>query len=426
MLAVAGAKGGCGKTTTTIGIAEAFARAGVRAVALDADRQLPNLHVIGDVDREPTLAATDEGETLSALATQSPRESAAGLLPAPLPSESVAFESALSQPADDSTQVVVDCPSGAGPDAVEPLSAADHVIVVTTDTERSIEGATATVDMADHLDVPVTGIVMNQSESVPQALVDTTDRPILATIPDREAPLTHPETRAAYDRLASELLGRWDMAESPKSVDRLATGIDPLDAGLGGGIPHGSVVGVVAEPDSQSEQFLYALTDARGTLYLTVERSSSLVREAIDAAAVRTGDPTVRHLDETDVLSGALEYLETLPDGANLVIDSMETIERTDRDRFRDFMNALVDHVRETDSVVFLHCLDTPNNPDIRPLTIHFADLVFEFEASMSVAGMSQHVTVPKIRGEPIPAETIELDLVAESVIPTRLPSVGD
>jgi len=425
MLAVAGTKGGCGKTTTAIGIAEAFARADVPAVAVDADRQLPNVHVIGDVDREPTLATIDEGDAVSDVAARSPRESNAQLLPAPLSSETVPFESTLSRVADAPARAVIDCPSGAGPDGVEPLSVADRAIVVTTDAKRSIEGARVTVEMAGRLDVPVAGIVVNQCESVPPTIVEATDSPILGAVPDRPDPLTHPETRAAYDRIAAELTNRWD-SKVPDATDRFTTGIDSLDAQLGGGIPNGSVVSVVAEPNSQSEQLLYALTAARGTLYLSVERSQSLVQEAVETAAVTPGEPVIRHLDGPDILSEAMEFVESLPDGANLVIDSMDLVERADRERFQKFMNGLLDRVRETESVVFLHCLDSEDEPALRPLTTHFADLVFELEVTMNVAGVSQRLTVPKHRGEPIPQETIELDLIAESVLPTRKQSVGD
>ncbi|WEL17701.1 RecA-superfamily ATPase implicated in signal transduction, inactivated [Halorhabdus sp. SVX81] len=426
MLAVAGTKGGCGKTTTAIGIAEGFARADIPAVAIDADRQLPNIHVIGGVDREPTFASLADGDGLSTV-SPSPREPTAGLLPAPLPTEDVALESVLDRLANSSVRTVVDCPSGAGPDAVDPLSAADRVIVVTTDTTRSIEGAKATIDMADRLDVPVAGIVLNQCDRVSPSLVEAIDQPILAAIPDRESPLEHPETCEAYDRIASELSNRWAVTNgSPAAADRLTTGIEPLDAALGGGIPHGNVVAVLAEPPSQSEQLLYALTAARGTLYLTVERSRSHIEESIDTAPVTAGNPSIRQLDAPAVLSEANDYVESLPDGANLVIDSMDAFERTDREQFQAFMNGLAEHVRRTESIAFLHCLDSENPPDLRPLTIHFADLVLEFEASMDVTGISQQVTVPKVRGEPLPAETIDLDLVAESVLPTRSPSHGD
>ncbi|CCQ32353.1 ATPase protein [Halorhabdus tiamatea SARL4B] len=427
MLAVAGTKGGCGKTTVAIGIAEAFARADVPSVVVDADRQLPNLHVIGDVDRDPTSGRVPDAEDPSTVAVESPREPTARLLPAPLPDEDVSVDAVLARLAESSRQTIVDCPSGAGPDAVDPLSAADRAIVVTTTSSHSIEAATATVDMASHLDVPVAGLVVNQSERVPPSLVEATDRPVLGTIPDRASPLTHPDTCDAYDHIAAELTNRWPVTDGTTvAADRQRTGLDALDAGLGGGIPHGSVVAVIAEPSSQAEQFLYALTDARGTLYLTVERSPSLVRDSIESAAVPTGDPTIRRLDPDEIYTEATGFLETIPDGANLVIDPIDAFERTDREQYRRFMNGLLEHVRETESVAFVHCLDSEEPPSLRPLTVHFSDLVFEFEASMSVAGMAQCVTVPKVRGEPVPAATIELDLIDESVIPSRLPSHSD
>ncbi|MDZ5813368.1 P-loop NTPase, partial [Halorubrum sp. AD140] len=43
MIAVAGGKGGSGKTTTTLGLARALSRRGAPVVAADADWDLPNL-----------------------------------------------------------------------------------------------------------------------------------------------------------------------------------------------------------------------------------------------------------------------------------------------------------------------------------------------------------------------------------------------
>jgi len=83
MIAIAGAKGGCGKTVTTIGLAEAVGRRGTTSIAVDADCQLPNLHVVGGVDRTPTLAALESDADVESVVQRSPRTSNVGLLSAP-------------------------------------------------------------------------------------------------------------------------------------------------------------------------------------------------------------------------------------------------------------------------------------------------------------------------------------------------------
>jgi len=168
MIAIAGSKGGCGKTVTTIGLTEAFAGQGWRrspSTPIDNSQTSTSR----GVDREPTLAAlesadrptaseastTERTTELQSIAHQSPRASNAGIVPAPMPSERGAIESVLETLDTETVQPFVDCPSGAGPDVVEPLSAADGVIVVTTATERSISAAETTIEMARRLEAPI-------------------------------------------------------------------------------------------------------------------------------------------------------------------------------------------------------------------------------------------------------------------------------
>jgi septum site-determining protein MinD len=51
MLVIAGGKGGCGKTTTALGLAAVLAERGAPAVVADADRDMPDLHALAGVRR---------------------------------------------------------------------------------------------------------------------------------------------------------------------------------------------------------------------------------------------------------------------------------------------------------------------------------------------------------------------------------------
>src|SRR6056297_764198 len=61
MLAVAGGKGGAGKTTTTLGLAAALGRQRRGVLAVDADREMPDLHAMAGLARTPGLDAVAEG-----------------------------------------------------------------------------------------------------------------------------------------------------------------------------------------------------------------------------------------------------------------------------------------------------------------------------------------------------------------------------
>ena len=150
--------------------------------------------------------------------------------------------------------------------------------------------------------------------------------------------------------------------------------------------------------------------ERRGRLKFYRLHNDPFNRKLFDClAAVPTGDPTIRQLDTAEIYAEATDFLETIPKGANLVIDPIDAFERTERGQYRTFMNGLLEHVRETQTVAFVHCLDSEEPPSLRPLTIHFSDLVFEFDASMSVAGIVC-VVVPTPRSAsdvPIPTNRV-------------------
>lgn len=202
-------------------------------------------------------------------------------------------------------------------------------------------------------------------------------------------------------------------------VGRLETGIDVLDRKLDGGLPPGCVVAYTADPASQSELLLYELTAARGTLYLTTERSDKLVRHAIETSMARVGSPTVRHLTAEDSLEEASRLISALPDGANLIVDTMDVLERTDRDRYVSFLNELKMHMLETGSIAILHCLTGPGEPENRSATTHVSDVVFDLKTTVGAAELENHLTIPKFRGGGAPTESIKLELTEAVEIDT-------
>lgn len=422
MIAIAGAKGGCGKTTTTLGLAEGFARTGTPAIAVDADRQLPNLHVIGCVDREPTLAARSAEESIRSIAQPSPRASSAGIVPAPKSADRVDIESAFSGPEDDSIQTIVDCPSGAGPDVIEPLSGADGVIVVTSDGGRSLAAAETTVEMARRLGVPVLGTVLNRCADVPEAVESWVDVPVLGVVPEAESPLTDEETTTAYEAIVETLRTRNATSRTPPEYndDLLPTGIDRLDRRLGGGLAPGSIVALTGEPASQSEQFLYGATAPRGTLYLSTERTAANVSRAIESSSVESGNPTIRHLSGSEPLEDAATMIDKLPDGATLVVDLVDALERHDRLAYVTFLNELKERMVETGSIAFLHCLDGADRPDNRSTTVHAVDAVFDLQMAVSGIGtdVEHYLSIPKFRHDSAFTETIELDFEEPKPVP--------
>ncbi|ELZ85027.1 hypothetical protein C453_10615 [Haloferax elongans ATCC BAA-1513] len=202
-------------------------------------------------------------------------------------------------------------------------------------------------------------------------------------------------------------------------MNRLATGIDILDRQLGGGIPAGSVVLLTADPASQSELFLYELTSTRGTLWLTTLRSEVAVRDALDRCPMPTGNPTVRDVGGDAPLDVANKLVRDLPEGANLVIDVVDMLERAEPPRFRKFLNDLQTHMVNTRGLTVLHGLKGESVPENRDLTEHMADIVFDLDTKIDGSEIENRLAVPKFRGGQALDETIKLRLAERVSVDT-------
>lgn len=245
MLAVAGGKGGCGKTTTTVGLALAADRAGWACLAVDADRDVPDLHRVAGVERTtvegsiaqepaegPRSARDRSGESPagSADGRSVPRTEPTGarsitdpeptgarpipgteqaaVLPAPRPAadvDPVADASTFARHRRRRELVLLDCPAGGGPDAAAPMRAADRTVVVATPDRASLRDAAKTAAMSRAIGTPVAGAVLTRTESVPDGVGSLLDAPVLTAVPAVDAPLRSPRTESAYSTVLSRL-----------------------------------------------------------------------------------------------------------------------------------------------------------------------------------------------------------------------------
>ena len=191
----------------------------------------------------------------------------------------------------------------------------------------------------------------------------------------------------------------------------LSTGIDILDRRLGGGIPPGSIMLLAADPASQSELFLYELTDVRSTLYLTTIRSDQAVRDALDRTTGPVGDPTIRDVGGNAPLDTANRFIRDLPEGANLIIDAVDVLEGTEPARYRQFLNELQTHMVNTGGLAVVHGMKGDTKPENRGFTTHMADIVFDLRTRIDGSEIETRLAVPKFRGGRPPEETIKLRL---------------
>lgn len=199
----------------------------------------------------------------------------------------------------------------------------------------------------------------------------------------------------------------------------LETGIEVLDRRLGGGVPAGSTVALVAPPSSGAELLLYELTGARPTLYLSTVRSATAVRDALDATAAPTGDPTVAELVGGEVLDDANRAVGRLGDGQALLVDPVDPLESRQTGRYVRFLNDLQNQLQNTKGCAILHCLADDEHPPNRRLTLHAADVVFDLETEMRGNSLVTRLTVPKNRGGRAVTDEIKLELIDRVAVDT-------
>jgi len=204
MLAVAGGKGGVGKTTTAVGLGRVLARGGRRPLLVDCDTGMPDLaRVAGlpDPERGAGLAAVAEG-TSPGEAAREPPDGPAVLPPGGVDAGDLG---AALAGVDWPGPVVLDCPAGAGRGAALPLRAADRVVVVSTARRASLRDAAKTAAMARALGGEVAGVVVTRRAEPPDGVDRLLGAPALAAVPDTDEPAV--EALSAYERAVARLFG---------------------------------------------------------------------------------------------------------------------------------------------------------------------------------------------------------------------------
>ncbi|WP_435358554.1 MinD/ParA family ATP-binding protein [Haloarchaeobius sp. DFWS5] len=204
MLAVAGGKGGVGKTTTALALAATLARRRSPVRVVDTDCDMPDLHTMAGCARQPTLSAVLDGDRVP----DQPVPSLSGVRVVPAPTAAVktsVADALVALAARDSCQTVVDTPGGAGPEAVTPLRAVDSVLLVSDATPQSLSDCAKTAAMARELDARVVGVVLTATTTLPDGVSDLLDAPVLTAVPPARRPLDEAGVWAAYAEATQRL-----------------------------------------------------------------------------------------------------------------------------------------------------------------------------------------------------------------------------
>ncbi|WP_284010217.1 MinD/ParA family ATP-binding protein [Haloarcula pelagica] len=237
--AVAGAKGGVGKTTTSINLGAALSAEGYDVAVVELDLAMANLVDFLDVDIDVTVATTLHdvlgAETAVEDATY-PAVDGLDVVPSGTELDGYARTDLARLPAVVETlreqydAVLMDTPAGLSEETLRPMQLADAVVLVSTPRVSSIRNADNTRELADRVETEVRGLVLTMSGtgSSPGAdrIASFLDVDLLGHVPDDDA-VPHAQDRGspvvedaprsgaavAYRKIARRLVGATSTAE---------------------------------------------------------------------------------------------------------------------------------------------------------------------------------------------------------------------
>lgn len=179
MLAVAGGKGGCGKTTIALGVAAVLGERSPVTV-VDADVDMPDLHVETATPASPGLDGLAAGEPVDGCRHAAMEYPGVSVVPAGTAADSI--QRGIERLRHIDEHVIIDTPAGASVNVTVPLGIAERVVLVSTPTRESLVDVAKTAELARSLGTPIVGLVCNRSDgSIDQSVLF--DCEILAHVP---------------------------------------------------------------------------------------------------------------------------------------------------------------------------------------------------------------------------------------------------
>ncbi|WP_324759215.1 P-loop NTPase [Haloarcula sp. GH36] len=193
---VAGAKGGVGRTTTSINLGVALANAGHDAAVLELDLAMANLTEFLDVEATTTLHGVLAGEATVADATY-PAAGGLSLVPSGTSLEGYARTDLSTLPGVVDTlrerhdAILVDTPAGLSEETVRAMELADEAVLVSTPRVSSVRNANETLPLAGHVETAVSGLILTKSGAGIPAVADHVasclDVSVLGRVPEDDA-----------------------------------------------------------------------------------------------------------------------------------------------------------------------------------------------------------------------------------------------
>lgn len=192
------------------------------------------------------------------------------------------------------------------------------------------------------------------------------------------------------------------MASPDDSDVALTTGMKSLDNQLeGNGLFAGTIVTIVAPPNSSGEHLLYNMVGGRDTHYLSTVRDVETIKETLRLVSPQLDKANVEYIDDYLPTEKAQQNLldADLPEHGSIVVDPVNFFERDEPSAYRDFLKTFRKRVKETGSIGLLHANVEPNSPDLRWLTLQMSDAIFVIKHRENHEKVEDHLLIPKLYG---------------------------
>jgi len=266
--AVAGGKGGVGKTTTALNVGVALKRNGYDVIVVDADLGMADLGRLMDVDTDPGIhgvlagdaapmeALVDGPEDIQLLPGQADLDALQRADPAKLPT-------VFDRLTDLAEFVLVDTSAGLSHEVLVSLGAADGVLLLTTPKNTALGDAERTAELAEQVDGTLLGTVVTRAkhDSDLDAIAARTGTAVVSTVAEdaevTEQGIVGEDTRAGpgYQHVA-DVLEAAEFADEPVAAARsldAPTLPDPIEEPEPASTPEKSAQASTADGDTDDE-----------------------------------------------------------------------------------------------------------------------------------------------------------------------------
>jgi len=210
-----------------------------------------------------------------------------------------------------------------------------------------------------------------------------------------------------------------------ETVNR-TTSISVLDRSLGGGLPSGSVVYLMADPKSMAEIFLYQFTTARKTYYFKNERRPAYVLQNIksfgfEASNIEFVDiyseyymtPQGEIVDSVGnefVDNKIVEFIEynlkkilmTQEDDVNVVFDSFSFYLNLNINpgTIKRLISIINEITKKKNCLTLLYGLKDTHDKSLENEILKSVDVIFDIDLVKRSDKISNQLSIPKMRGK--------------------------